>query len=349
MTKKGKIVRVFPGSNTRKGFFSFYDSVLNGLDKIFILKGGPGTGKSTLVKRIGLLMADRGFNVELLCCSSDNNSLDGVIVPQLKVAIVDGTRPHIIDPKYPGVVEQIINLSDFWDNSKLQRFKEEIISTSQKKAASYCQVYENLAEAYANLDHQEQEKLSNEVVQNLAETLGGKIFKKPQPRLRQMFAGAITPDGPVHYTREIIDGCKKRIRVTGGSRRDKSKFIYQLSAMALEKDFDADLYHCFFDPTYHSMLIIPKLELVIMDNNLPYMGNLLTESEFTDVISLSEEEISSEFTKQATKKLELAVTKLKQAKQYHEELEKYYVQAMDFEKIDKLREKLLSEMLISYK
>ncbi|MGF7186804.1 Mrp family chromosome partitioning ATPase [Desulfitispora alkaliphila] len=94
MTRKGNITRFFPGSNTRHGFYSFYDSVLANLDRVFVLKGGPGTGKSTLVKRIGLVLADRGYDIEYLCCSSDTGSLDGVIVPELKVGIVDGTAPH---------------------------------------------------------------------------------------------------------------------------------------------------------------------------------------------------------------------------------------------------------------
>ena len=94
MSRGGSIKRIFPGGNTAQGFYSFYESVLQGMDRIFIIKGGPGTGKSSLMRRIGLAMADRGYNVEFLCCSSDNDSLDGIIISELKLAMVDGTAPH---------------------------------------------------------------------------------------------------------------------------------------------------------------------------------------------------------------------------------------------------------------
>ena len=49
----GKIIRYFAGGNTARGFCSLFDSSLEGLNRIFILKGGPGTGKSSLMKDVG--------------------------------------------------------------------------------------------------------------------------------------------------------------------------------------------------------------------------------------------------------------------------------------------------------
>lgn len=90
----GRIKNVYPGGNTVRGFFSLYDSALQNLQRLYILKGGPGTGKSTLIRQVGLAMVDRGYDIEFLHCSSDNRSLDGVIIPAVGVGIVDGTAPH---------------------------------------------------------------------------------------------------------------------------------------------------------------------------------------------------------------------------------------------------------------
>jgi ABC-type lipoprotein export system ATPase subunit len=94
MEQKGRVKHIFPGGNTSQGFYSFFDSVLHNMDRIFIIKGGPGTGKSTLIRLVGMAMVDRGHDIEYLHCASDNDSLDGVVMTDLKVAIVDGTAPH---------------------------------------------------------------------------------------------------------------------------------------------------------------------------------------------------------------------------------------------------------------
>jgi polynucleotide 5'-kinase involved in rRNA processing len=92
--RQGKSRYLFPGSNTPEGFYSFYEEGLKGLDKVFILKGGPGVGKSTLMRKIGQTMLERGYDLDFWQCSSDCDSIDGVIIPALSLAVIDGTAPH---------------------------------------------------------------------------------------------------------------------------------------------------------------------------------------------------------------------------------------------------------------
>ena len=100
-------VRYFLGANSPAGFYSLYDQLIDPAeaDAVFILKGGPGCGKSTLMKRVAAAAEERGLQVEYIRCSGDPDSLDGVVIPQLnsldaillpekKTAIVDGTAPH---------------------------------------------------------------------------------------------------------------------------------------------------------------------------------------------------------------------------------------------------------------
>jgi len=93
--RKGRIRRAFPGNNTSEGFFSFFEYIIGPeARKVFIIKGGPGTGKSTFMKNIGMELVDRGYDVEFFHCASDNDSLDAVAVPAVGAAIIDGTAPH---------------------------------------------------------------------------------------------------------------------------------------------------------------------------------------------------------------------------------------------------------------
>ena len=91
-----KRVEYFLGANSSAGFFSLYDQLIDPetAARIYILKGGPGCGKSTLMGMVAKELERVGEQVEYILCSGDPDSLDGVVVPGLGVAIVDGTAPH---------------------------------------------------------------------------------------------------------------------------------------------------------------------------------------------------------------------------------------------------------------
>lgn len=86
---------LYPGGNTSVGFYSYYDHIIRpDATRIISIKGGPGVGKSTLMRKIGEEFEAKGWDVEYFHCSSDNNSLDAIRLPQVEVALLDGTAPH---------------------------------------------------------------------------------------------------------------------------------------------------------------------------------------------------------------------------------------------------------------
>ena len=137
----------FACANSSRGFCNYFESNLQGLERLYILKGGPGTGKSTLMKEIGADFYDLGYDIEFIYCSSDPSSLDGVLIPALKVGIVDGTAPHVIEPTAPGAIEQYVNLGIAWDKEKLSPYKDEILSLKHEISACYERLYSEYAHA----------------------------------------------------------------------------------------------------------------------------------------------------------------------------------------------------------
>ena len=115
--------RLFAGANSGGGFQSFYETILSDseIKRIYILKGGPGTGKSSFMRDAASLAASRGLSVESYFCSSDPSSLDAVVLGG-KYAILDGTAPHTVEASAPGAREEIINLGAFWNSDKLECF-----------------------------------------------------------------------------------------------------------------------------------------------------------------------------------------------------------------------------------
>ena len=121
-------VQFFLGANAPTGFYSLYDQLIDPAtaEDIFILKGGPGCGKSSLMRRVGRAMEEHGLAVEYILCSGDPDSLDAVVIPALNAAIVDGTAPHVVEPLCPGVVERYVNLGACYDRAALGPLREEI-------------------------------------------------------------------------------------------------------------------------------------------------------------------------------------------------------------------------------
>ena len=133
-----KVRRMFPGGNTSRGFFPLQENII-GENKnfLYILKGMPGGGKSSLMKEIARRSLEEGYTVEYHHCPSDPTSVDAIVIVELKIVILDGTPPHSMDPLYPGVNERIVDLSRFINEEKIKPYKEKIVKAKKNNKKSY--------------------------------------------------------------------------------------------------------------------------------------------------------------------------------------------------------------------
>ena len=107
---------VFLGANTGAGFVSLYSAFAAPEDGAFVwyIKGGPGNGKSTLMRRAAERAEEAGLAVESILCSGDPDSLDGIYIPEKKLGYVDATSPHVQEPAVPGASGKYLDLSAFY-------------------------------------------------------------------------------------------------------------------------------------------------------------------------------------------------------------------------------------------
>ena len=133
-------LKYFASANGYSGFRSYFSNVFKREEykKLYILKGGPGTGKSSFIKKVLSVFSDETIKREAIFCSSDIRSLDGVILEKagVKVAVIDGTAPHTSDAIFPGAVDKITNLGDAWDSKLLQNNRDIIIKSNTLKNES---------------------------------------------------------------------------------------------------------------------------------------------------------------------------------------------------------------------
>jgi hypothetical protein len=136
----------FAAANSSEGFKSYFEEIFGAADMLYVIKGGPGTGKSSFMKKIAAVAERRGRTVEYYFCSSDPSSIDGVLISggDETVGIIDGTAPHTFEPTYPGAREEILNFGEFWNRELLRGQKNEIFALSNKKSAAYKRAYSYL-------------------------------------------------------------------------------------------------------------------------------------------------------------------------------------------------------------
>ncbi|MBP2654680.1 MAG: hypothetical protein H6Q73_2249 [Firmicutes bacterium] len=350
--REGKVRHLFPGGNTPQGFFSYYNYIIPvDANRIFILKGGPGTGKSTFMRKIGEAMISQGHDVEFHHCSSDNKSLDGLVIPDLQVAFIDGTAPHIVDPKNPGCVDEIIHLGDFWDEKGIVPHKKTIIDYNAEISRNFQRAYRLLNAAksiYDDIAAINSSALDIAEANRVAEELIEKIFAGVNTRgagkVRKLFASAITPDGPVNYLESSVWNQKSCYVINGNPGTGKSTIVQKVISMAVVRGLDVEVFYCPLDPMKPEHLVIPSLDVAVTTSNMPHVYNIVMKAAGTiemnqylnstvikkseDAIAYDEEVFLELFIK--------SVACIKQSKELHDQLEAYYIPNMDFQAIQNL-------------
>lgn len=196
----------FLGANSPTGFYSLYDELSDPtrMRTLYILKGGPGCGKSTLMKRVARHAEAAGLDTQRILCSGDPDSLDAVLLPQRQAAIVDGTAPHVVEARCPGAVERYVDLSRFYDRNALQDIRQDLMDASAQCREHYRQAYRCLGaagELRRNLTESAdipelRQKLQKRAQGILRRELKRKASGEGQLDLR--FLSAVTHKGPIH-------------------------------------------------------------------------------------------------------------------------------------------------------
>lgn len=94
----GRVYKRFFGASTPDGSVNYIENLTIPIKNRYFIKGRPGTGKSTFMKKILRKLQDFDYDCEIYYCSFDKNSLDMVLIPELSVCVFDSTAPHELFP-----------------------------------------------------------------------------------------------------------------------------------------------------------------------------------------------------------------------------------------------------------
>ena len=117
----------FPEGLTTRGYISLLPNMMPSWKRAYVLLGGPGTGKSTLIKVIGMELLDRGYDIDFLRSVRDPDSIAGLIIPRMGLAMLDAMEVSPLRWRAPGVVEKFIDFRMFCDEHKLEKQRSPIL------------------------------------------------------------------------------------------------------------------------------------------------------------------------------------------------------------------------------
>lgn len=331
----------FAGVNTEKGFIGFPGEYFSPLSRLYIIKGTAGSGKSTLMKRLADECEKKGFTVHRVRCSSDPQSLDGVILPEKGAGVADGTSPHILEADTPIAREILVDAGRYMDEKKLD--KEGIILYSRKKKEYYSRAYRfitcgvegNRVCGDIAASALEKEKL---------ESFARRFFRKhmdcgKKGRVHTRISAAFTGKGI-----KVLDAFPdtERVFTLKGGRGTEYILLDMLYAMG--KSEGADMYISPDATDSRRINGIYFTEKRVYVTLLPSetgtdinMARFFLASEYSSAKSALKE--SRDLAKSA---YDLAEKNLFAAAACHGELEKRYIAAMDFEPLEEEYKRILT-------
>lgn len=355
----GKGKSYLAAANTCEGFVSYFDDFLREGKRILILKGGPGCGKSSFMKKTANTLLKKDYEIDFIYCASDKDSLDAIFVHGIDLIIVDGTAPHVVDPKYPGVVDSILNFGEYFDEDMLREKGEEIKKTVDEKSLEYKKLYSILKSAKIIHDSIEKEYIigmdfnkATQITEDLIESLIVND-KNKEGREIHRFSGALTPQGQAIYYNELTKGIENRYILKGRAGSGKSTLMRKVASAAITKGYEVEVYYCGLDPKSIDMVVIRELSLAILDGTAPHEVEPIGNDKVIDMyeqcinkeIVNEDEGIIVEKNKEYKEEINKAKGVFKNIKKLHEKLENMYSSAVDFSKVDKIYEETIDMIL----
>lgn len=347
----------FPAANTPKGFVSFFDELYNPYRscEAYIIKGGPGTGKSSFMRSVEKAAEKKGFSAERFYCSSDPSSLDALLIPEKGICLCDGTAPHVMEPRFPGAVENIINLGDFWDRKKLRRNADEIRrlffenSVYHRRSAAYLAAagHINMQNRAIAADYIKREKIDSFANRFIYRELMPKKKGEPGERTKR-FLSAISPQGNIFLADTVRSLCPYVVGIDDSEGVAATLIAERIGEGAIRNGYNAIYCYCPMNPAECEHILIPEKGVAFVRlngasgetecNRIIHTGRFMAEGfcENRAVIKLNAR-VRDELVKES-------VSCLRKAKEVHDRLESIYTEAMDFDRLNEFTQQFTDEL-----
>lgn len=340
-TPKAGSAEFFMSANSGSGFRTYQAEILDSkkLDCLYILKGGPGTGKSTFMKKVLDVARASGADARIFKCSSDPDSIDAVYITSEKcrIAITDGTAPHERNAELPGAIDRIIDLGQFWNEEIITRSKDEILNLNAKKKESYKWGYKYLEAAKKTqeiLCGIYEKSLLDDKLRRSATSFLRNIANLGEAKNECFLLSAYSMSGYRRLNTDISDS--ETLIAISGSDEECSIYLRAVfnilktktQCIRIENPLSPDVFDGIILPL-HSISFVEEKFIDPLSNDK--IAKKINARRFFDATSIKRSLREIKESRVILKKqVEFALDHFAEAGRFHFELEKIYRSAMDF-------------------
>ncbi|MDM5335900.1 hypothetical protein QUF84_01160 [Fictibacillus enclensis] len=288
----GSVLHYYAGGNTAKGYISLYHSALRGLNRVFLLQGGLRSDKSAFMNTIGETLSAEGHTIEFLHCAYNNEWIEGLIVPDAGIGIIDDAVPdignEIANENLQITILESLKTTKylFEHHNKMQQLNMDIFAKLQKAYATFAEslkAHDDIEEIYiSNMSFAKANQLTNELI----DLFFGEETAEKTSNVKHRFLGAATPNGAVDYIQNLTEDISKRYLIKGRAGSGKSTMLKKIAAAGKEKGYDVEIYYCGFDPNSLDMVILREKGIAIFDSTAPH--EYMPERETDEIIDMYE-------------------------------------------------------------
>lgn len=351
----------FAAANSSEGFVSFFEQMYDkeSVVNARLIFGGPGTGKSTLMRTVERRLEREGYSQELIHCSSDPGSLDGIYCGETKNLILDATPPHTVTPKMAGVLESVVNIGDCWDADVLKKYREGILECDTDIKALYAKVYAELKKAAAGADAAAflgRRRLDVSKVVKYCARLEKAVFTRKSVRkaeVRVRVLSGITPVGRVFYYDTVNKLTDKIYLIDDREYAAADMILDSLLSRCVKLGMDCYACYCPLVPTRLEHILIPGLRVAVVagsgcgeDREKLKNVTLIRARRFYTANSKAMRFLNGVYHDMKNRCVDAAVKDLAKIKERHDDLEGFYRLAMDYDMLTALAEKTAEEFLM---
>lgn len=168
----------FFGAATADGSKDYVENITEGCKKRYFIKGRPGSGKSTIMKKLLKKACEMGIDTDVYHCAFDPKSLDMLVFKDLNVCIFDSTAPHEYFPSLES--DEIVDVcKEAIKEGTDEKYKAELDAIKADYASHIAAATGHLKsarECYERVNRKYLERIDYAELENVKDVILNKIF-----------------------------------------------------------------------------------------------------------------------------------------------------------------------------